>query len=198
MLQEDRFKKLFKQHKALLNGHFQLSSGLHSNTYFQSALILQYPIQAQKLALELTKKIKYSDIKVDVVISPAIGGIIIGYLVGTMLNARSIFTERINGNVSLRRGFKVYDNEKVLIVEDVITTGLSTKEVIKCINKTKARVVAIAAIVDRQIKNMKFDKYNLPIFTLLNLQVKSYTQSSCPMCLKKLAITKPGSREREK
>jgi orotate phosphoribosyltransferase len=192
-MQQTDLIKLFKKYKALLSGHFQLSSGLHSNTYFQSALILQYPTQAKKLAGEISKKIKEYGIKVDVIVSPAIGGIVIGYCVGENLGVRAVFTERVNNCVKLRRDFKLHINENVLIVEDVVTTGLSTNEVIKHISSIGATVVAIATIVDRRIDD-KF-KFNVPILSLLKLKVNNYNENKCPMCCENKKIVKPGSRD---
>ncbi|MDR1103921.1 MAG: orotate phosphoribosyltransferase [Endomicrobium sp.] len=191
MLQED-VKELFKRNNALLNGHFKLSSGLHSDTYFQSALILQYPKEAERLGEELAKKIKENNIKVDAVVSPAIGGIVIGQEVGRALSVRAIFTERVDGKVLLRRGFSVSTNEKVLVVEDVITTGLSTREVIETLKANGAQVVAVASLVDRSAGKVNF---GVPRFSLLSLEVKSYKEEDCPMCKEGGIAVKPGSRK---
>ncbi|MDR0915311.1 MAG: orotate phosphoribosyltransferase [Endomicrobium sp.] len=192
-MQQTELTELFKKYKALLSGHFQLSSGLHSNGYFQSALILQYPAQAKKIAMQISHKIKEYKIKVDVIVSPAIGGIVIGHEVGEVLGVRSIFTERVNNFVKLRRNFSLCKNEKVLIVEDVITTGLSTNEVIQHISSTGAIIVAVASIVDRRIDNTL--NLNVPIISLLKLQVNNYPKNKCPMCCNNQKIVKPGSRE---
>jgi orotate phosphoribosyltransferase len=191
MLQED-VKELFKRNNALLNGHFKLSSGLHSDTYFQSALILQHPKEAERLGEELAKKIKENNIKVDVVVSPAIGGIVIGQEVGRALSVRAMFTERVDGKVLLRRGFSVSANEKVLVVEDVITTGLSTREVIETLKANGAQVVAVASLVDRSAGKVNF---GVPRFSLLSLEVKSYKEEDCPMCKEGGIAVKPGSRK---
>ena len=191
MLQED-VRELFKRNNALLNGHFKLSSGLHSDIYFQSALILQYPKEAERLGEELAKKIKENNIKVDVVVSPAIGGIVIGQEMGRALSVRAIFTERVDGKVFLRRGFSVSDNEKVLVVEDVITTGLSTREVIETLKANGAQVVAVVSLVDRSAGKVDF---GVPKFSLLSLEVKSYKEEDCPMCKEGSIAVKPGSRK---
>jgi orotate phosphoribosyltransferase len=191
MLQED-VRELFKRNNALLNGHFKLSSGLHSDIYFQSALILQYPKEAERLGEELAKKIKENNIKVDVVVSPAIGGIVIGQEMGRALSVRAIFTERVDGKVFLRRGFSVSDNEKVLVVEDVITTGLSTREVIETLKANGAQVVAVVSLVDRSVEKVNF---GVPRFSLLSLEVKSYKEEDCPMCKEGSIAVKPGSRK---
>jgi orotate phosphoribosyltransferase len=185
-------RELFQKSEALLNGHFELSSGLHSDTYFQSALILQYSNKSMQLAKELTKKIKKSNIKVNVVISPAIGGIIIGHEMGRSLNVRAIFTERIDGKVFLRRGFSVGVSEKILVVEDVITTGLSTKEVIDTLESIGAKAAAVVSLVDRS--NGKID-FGIPRFSLLTIDVKSYKKDECPMCREGSQAIKPGSRK---
>ncbi|GMO65097.1 MAG: hypothetical protein Nk1A_2150 [Endomicrobiia bacterium] len=185
-------KELFKRNKALLSGHFKLASGLHSDTYFQSAMILQNHRETIRLAKELVNKIKENDIKVDVVISPAIGGIVIGYEVGRVLGVRSIFTERVDGKVGLRRGFAVAKDEKVLVVEDVITTGLSSTEVIDSIKYMGAVVVAVASLVDRSAGKVDF---GVPKFSILTFEVKNYEKDDCPMCKSGSVAIKPGSRE---
>ncbi|MDR1721310.1 MAG: orotate phosphoribosyltransferase [Endomicrobium sp.] len=185
-------KELFKRNKALLSGHFRLTSGLHSDTYFQSALILQNPRDTARLARELANKIKENNIKVDVVVSPAIGGIVIGYEIGKVLGVRSVFTERIDGVVSLRRGFSLNTDEKILVAEDVITTGLSAKEVIDSIEPTGAVVVGVVSLVDRSAGKADF---GVPKFSILTLEVKNYKEDDCPMCRSGSIAVKPGSRE---
>ncbi|MDR2811779.1 MAG: orotate phosphoribosyltransferase [Endomicrobium sp.] len=191
MLQED-IRQLFKRNNALLKGHFKLSSGLHSDTYFQSALILQYPKEAERLGEELAKTIKENNIKVDVVVSPAIGGIVIGQEIGRALSVRVIFTERVDGKVLLRRGFSVSANEKVLVVEDVITTGLSSREVIRMLKANGSQVVAVVSLVDRSAGKVDF---GVSRFSLLSLEVKIYKEKDCPMCKEGSIAVKPGSRE---
>jgi orotate phosphoribosyltransferase len=189
---EDDIRELFKVNSALLNGHFKLSSGLHSDTYFQSALILQHPKEAERLGEELAKKIKENNIKVDVVVSPSIGGIVIGQEMGRALSVRAIFTERVDGKVLLRRGFSLSDNEKVLVVEDVITTGLSTREVIEVLKVIGVQVVAIASLVDRSAGKVDF---GVPRFSLLSLEIKNYKEENCLMCKEGTIAIKPGSRK---
>jgi orotate phosphoribosyltransferase len=189
---DNELKELFKKNKALLNGHFKLSSGLHSDTYFQSALILQSPRDTARVAKELANRVKEKNIRVDVVISPAMGGIVIGHAVGRSLGVRSIFTERVDGIVSLRRGFSLSKGEKVLVVEDVITTGLSIKELLEYVRSTGAELVAIVSLVDRSAGTVNF---GLPQFSILTLEVKNYTENDCPMCRAGSIAVKPGSRE---
>ncbi|MDR2192724.1 MAG: orotate phosphoribosyltransferase [Endomicrobium sp.] len=191
-MNQDEVKELFKKNNALLNGHFKLSSGLHSDAYFQSALILQYPCHAEKLARALAAKLVENDIKVDVVVSPAMGGIIIGHEMGRALGTRAVFTERVDGAVSLRRGFSVEKGERVLVVEDVITTGLSTREVIDALTKLGAEISAVVSLVDRSAGKVDF---GVPRFALLSLEVKSYKEEECPMCKAGGVAVKPGSRK---
>jgi len=189
---QNEVKELFKKNSALLNGHFKLSSGLHSDTYFQSALILQHPQQAEKLAKELAAKLAENNIEIDAVVSPAMGGIVIGYEMGRALKTRAVFTERVDGVVSLKRGFSVEKGEKILVVEDVITTGLSTREVIDALTKHGAEIAAVASLVDRSAGKVDF---GIPRFSLLSLEVKNYKEEECPMCKAGSSAVKPGSRK---
>ncbi|MDR0984982.1 MAG: orotate phosphoribosyltransferase [Endomicrobium sp.] len=193
-MQQFELESFFKDSNAILNGHFRLSSGLHSNLYFQSALILQYPNKAIQLATELTNKLyKYgiNKTKVDVVISPAMGGVIIGHEVAKIFGVRAIFTERVNGIMTLRRGFSLKKNEKLLIIEDVITTGISTKEVIEVVKKFDVKITAIASLINRSPKDVNF---KIPKFSLLYFNVKNYDEKTCPLCKLNVKIFKPGSR----
>ena len=189
---QDEVKELFKKNNALLNGHFKLSSGLHSDTYFQSALILQHPRQAEKLAKELAAKLVENNIQADAVVSPAIGGIVIGHEMGRALGTKAVFTERVDGTVSLKRGFSIEKGEKVLVVEDVITTGLSTREVIDALKEYGAETIAVVSLVDRSAGKADF---GIPRFSLLSLEVKNYKEEECPMCKTGSAAVKPGSRK---
>ena len=181
---------LFRKEKALLEGHFLLSSGLHSAQYMQCALLLEKPWLAEKLCRELAKKIK--KIKVDVVIGPALGGILVSYEMGRALKKRSIFAERMGTELTLRRGFSLKKNERVLIVEDVITTGKSTNEVAEIVKKNGAKFVAVASIVDRSNGAAAF---RAPNYSLLRMSIQSYEPQKCPMCREgKTPAVKPGSR----
>ncbi|MDR1952795.1 MAG: orotate phosphoribosyltransferase [Elusimicrobiota bacterium] len=191
-MNQSEVSELFKKNNALLSGHFLLSSGLHSDVYFQSALILQYPKEAEKLAEELGGNLIKNSIKADVVISPAIGGIILGQEIARFLGVRAIFTEKVDGKSVLRRGFHIKENERVVIAEDVITTGLSTNEVINTIKPFGAEIVAILSLVDRSAGKINF---NVPKFSLLNLEVKNYKPQDCPMCKQGDIPIKPGSRK---
>jgi orotate phosphoribosyltransferase len=191
-MSSSKIKNIFKKNKALLEGHFILSSGLHSDTYFQSALILQHPKIAQKLAKLLAKEILSKVPDIEVVVSPALGGIVIGQEVARQLKCRAVFCERVEGKLTLRRGFDIAKGEKVLVVEDVITTGLSTNEVIEAVKKFEGNVVAVASLVDRSGGKVDF---GVPRFSLLSLEVKSYKPEECPLCKKGLEAVKPGSRK---
>ena len=179
----------FRDTNALLEGHFILSSGLHSPLYLQCALALQYPVDAEKFARAIAKKLDRESF--DTVASPAIGGLVIGYETARALNVRFIWTERENGTMTLRRGFSVKPNERVLVVEDVITTGGSTRECIAAIQVHGARVTAAASIIDRS--NGAAD-VGVSRVALASLEVPSYKPEECPMCAEGEIAIKPGSR----
>ena len=181
---------ILKKTDALLDGHFVLSSGLHSGQYMQCASVLKHPKYAQKLCKELAKKV--SKKKIDVVVAPAMGGVLVGYELARALGTRSLFTERKDGKVQLRRNFQVAKGERVLIAEDVITTGKSTKEVVEVMNSLGGNVVAVACFVNRSgIKNIL---PKTPIRSLVKIDIKTYTASACPLCKKGNKAYKPGSR----
>lgn len=185
---------LFMEKGALLEGHYVLSSGLHSDRYLQSALLLQYPDLAQQMAEAIAEKFKGA---VDVVLSPAIGGIVIGQEVARAKGGRAIFAEKDEaGKPILRRGFEIKKGEKVLVVEDVITTGLSTNEVVALVKKAGAVLAGIGAVVNRSGKKTKdIFPHGVPVHTLLELDVKSWPPSECPLCKKGIPAVKPGSRK---
>jgi orotate phosphoribosyltransferase len=181
----------FKQTGALLEGHFILTSGLHSPQYLQCALVLQYPREAEAFAITIAAQFQHQGI--SLVASPAIGGLVIGYEVARQLNARFIWTERdASGEMILRRGFTVRPGETALIVEDVITTGGSTRETIKAINKAGARVVGAASIIDRSAGRADV---GVPRIALATLDVPSVAPAACPLCARGLEAIKPGSRK---
>ena len=182
--------KVLKKTKALLDGHFILSSGLHSPKYIQCAKLLSYPKISNKFVQSLAKKIKKKIKKIDIILSPAMGGIIIGYEIGKILNTETIFCERVNKKFTLRRGFEIKKNSKVLIVEDVITTGKSSLECVKLIKKSKARLVGFACLIDRS-KNKKLRN---KIISQVKLEIPTFNKKNLPLSLKKIPITKPGSR----
>ena len=193
-MNDEQILEHFRQIDALLEGHFVLSSGLHSSVYLQCALAIQYPIDAAKFGRAIAEKLGSGQF--DTVASPAIGGLVIGFAVAQALNARFIWTERENGEMTLRRGFAVRENERILVVEDVITTGGSTRECIKALESRGAKVIAAASIIDRS--NGKAD-VGVNRIALASLYVPSYQPENCPMCGRgdKNAI-KPGSRTQTK
>ncbi len=184
---------VLKKTKALLEGHFVLSSGLHSPQYVQCAKLLSLPKASNKFTLSLSKKIKKHIKNIDIILSPAMGGIIIGYEIGRLLNKETIFCERVEGKFKLRRGFSIKKNSLVLIVEDVITTGKSSLECVKLIKKSKAKILGFACLIDRSSKlSLKIKKHK--IISQVKLDVPTYKKNNLPIYLKKIPITKPGSR----
>lgn len=181
---------IFEENNALLTGHFKLSSGLHSERYLQCALVLQYPDIAAELSKALAAKFKKD--KVDVVVGPALGGVTLAYEVARSLGVRGLFTERQDSVVTLRRGFYIKPGEKVLICEDVVTTGKSTKEVIDVVKAAGGIVVGIASIIDRSESPVDF---GVTFASLAKVTVTTYMEGSCPLCKKGIPITKPGSRK---
>ena len=184
---------VLKKTKALLEGHFVLSSGLHSPQYVQCAKLLSLPKASNKFTLSLSKKIKKHIKNIDIILSPAMGGIIIGYEICRLLNKETIFCERVEGKFKLRRGFSIKKNSRVLIVEDVITTGKSSLECVKLIKKSKAKILGFACLIDRSSKlSLKIKKHK--IISQVKLDVPTYKKNNLPTYLKKIPITKPGSR----
>ncbi len=184
---------VLKKTNALLDGHFVLSSGLHSSKYVQCAKLLSYPKIAQKICLSLSQKIKKNFKNIDLILSPAMGGIIIGYEIGRLLNKETIFCERVNNKFTLRRGFNIKKNTKVLIVEDVITTGKSSLECSKLIKRFNGKILGYACIIDRSNKkNLKI--INKKIISQIKIDIPSYNSKTIPKKLKLIPITKPGSR----
>jgi orotate phosphoribosyltransferase len=189
MNSEENILEHFKKMSALLEGHFILSSGLHSPKYLQCALALQSPKEATNFGRAIAEKLDREQF--DTIASPAIGGLIIGYEVARASNTRFIWTERENGTMTLRRGFSVKENEKILVIEDVITTGGSTRECIGALESHGAKVTGAASIIDRS--NGRAD-VGVKRFALASLEVPSYKTEDCPMCAKGEIAVKPGSR----
>ena len=184
---------VLRKTRALLEGHFVLSSGLHSPQYVQCAKLLSYPQKSEKFCKSLSTKIKKKFKKIDIILSPAMGGIVIGYIVGNLLNKETIFCERVNGKFTLRRGFSIKKNSKVLIVEDVITTGKSSLECARLVKKFKSKVVGYACLINRSSKpSLKIKDKN--IVSQIKLEIPTYKKNDLPIELKKIPITKPGSR----
>ena len=180
---------IFRQSGALLEGHFRLSSGLHSPGYLQCALVLQHPREAETLGAALGAIVR--SLSARTVLSPALGGIVIGQEVGRALGVRAIFAERQEGMLTLRRGFALDPGERVLVVEDVVTTGGSTRETMDVARAAGAVVVGACAIVDRSGGRQGLD---VPFHALLPMDVKAYPEDECPLCKQGLPVVKPGSR----
>ena len=191
MLSYNESLKILKETKALLEGHFILSSGLHSRQYVQCAKLLSHPKKAESVCSSLCEKIEKNFSKIDIVISPAVGGIVVGYEIGRQLGIETIFAERINGKMVLRRGFKIPQNSNVLIVEDVITTGKSALECFDIVQQSKSKLVGYACIIDRSNVNLLIkDK----IVSQINLKIETFKSDEIPEELKKIQPIKPGSR----
>ncbi len=192
MLSLKKSLNILKKTDALLEGHFVLSSGLHSPKYIQCAKLLSFPNLADKICKSLANKIKKNFKKIDLILAPAMGGVIIGYEIGKILKKETIFCERVNGKFTLRRGFSIKKGARVLIIEDVITTGKSSLECVKLIKKSNAKLVGFASIIDRSTK--KTLKIKSKIVSHLKIDVPSYNLKNIPKSLKSIPITTPGSR----
>ncbi len=188
-MKSEQVLDIYTKTGALLTGHFLLSSGLHSERYLQSALVLQQPEIATKLCAALAEN--FRDLKIEVVIAPALGGVFVSHETARALGVRAIFAERVNGELTLRRGFAIKPGERVLVVEDVITTGKSTKETIKVVQQSGGVVIAVASLVDRS--GGKAD-ISVPYKSLVTLSVPVYTPENCPLCKAGSKPVKPGSR----
>lgn len=188
-MHKDRYIEIFKKTEALLEGHFILTSGRHSPSYFQCAKVLQYPQYLSLFSSELFDK--FSNTNIDKIITPAVGGIVIGTEVGRLFEKPTIFAERENGTMTLRRGFTIKENEKVLVIEDVVTTGGSVKEVMDLVLNKKGLVAGVGIIVDRS--NGAVDLHQNQI-SLVSLEVESYSDEDMPLSLKSIPLQKPGSR----
>ncbi|MBD1142776.1 orotate phosphoribosyltransferase [Pelagibacterales bacterium SAG-MED35] len=192
MLSHKKSLNILKKTNALLEGHFILSSGLHSSKYIQCAKLLSFPYLAEEICKSLASQIKKKYKKIDLILAPAMGGIIIGYEIGRLLKKETIFCERVKGNFTLRRGFSINKGAKVLIIEDVITTGKSSLECVKLIKKANAKLLGFASIIDRSSK--KSLKIKTKIISHLKIDVPVYSSKKLPEILKSLPITTPGSR----
>jgi orotate phosphoribosyltransferase len=185
----DELLDLFRRSGALLEGHFRLSSGLHGSGYLQSALVLQYPEHADALGRAIAERTR--ELGATVVLSPALGGVVIGQEVARALGVRAIFAERQDRVLMLRRGFMLEHADRVLVIEDVVTTGGSTRETIQIARAAGAQVVGAASIVDRSGGTVRFD---VPLVSLLEIPLPTYEPGGCPLCAQGVAIVKPGSR----
>lgn len=187
-MKEGTILNIFQERKALLTGHFKLSSGLHSGQYLQCALVLQDPKYAERICGELASRFKGDN--VNVVIGPALGGIVLSYEVARALGSRSIFAEREDGKMKLRRGFSIDKDNRVLVVEDVLTTGLSTKEVIGIVKELGGHLVGVGVLVDR---SGGID-FGVKLTSLLKMDIPTFKPEACPLCKESIPLIKPGSR----
>jgi len=192
IIKTEEVMKKFEQAGAIQKGHFKLTSGVHSDTYIQCAQIMQHPEFMHSLCSELGKKFRGDDI--DVIVGPAIGGIIMAHVMARVLGpwVRAIFTERENGKMTLRRSFEINQGEKVLVVEDVTTTGSSVREVIDIVKSRQGKVVGAGVLIDRSGGKVDF---GIKTEKLLTVDIKNYLPEECPLCKKGIPVVKPGSRE---
>ncbi|MBM5782627.1 MAG: orotate phosphoribosyltransferase [Pelagibacterales bacterium] len=195
-LKEQEILQEFADSKAILKGHFILSSGLHSDTYMQCARVLMNPKRAEKLCSALAEKVEERLGKnfFDIVVAPAMGGVVVGYEMGRQLGLETIFCERVNGIFELRRGFELPKESRVLVVEDVITTGKSSLETYALVEKFGAKVVAECSLVDRSNDRNLEQKMKVPVISLLQIEVQTFDENNVPENLKDIPAVKPGSR----
>jgi len=185
----DELLDLFRRSGALLEGHFRLTSGLHSSGYLQCALVLQHPAHAEALGRAIADRTR--SLRPTAVLSPALGGVVIGHEVGRALGVRALFAERQDGELMLRRGFVIAENDRVVVVEDVLTTGGSTRETMQVARASGGQVVGAASIVNRSGGQAEFD---VPFASLLDIDLPTYEPDKCPLCAQGLPVVKPGSR----
>lgn len=191
-MSENEVLQIFREHQALLEGHFILTSGLHSDRYIQCALVLQHPRIAERLCSELAAQFKAFG--ASVVVAPALGGVLVAHEVARSLGIRALFTERQDGTMVLRRGFSLVQGEPALVVEDVITTGGSTRETMQCVEHAGGKVLAAGALIDRSGGAAEL---GVPKTALVTLSVKNYEPAQCPLCKSGIPAVKPGSRSKK-
>lgn len=196
-MNEQQIIQEFKDAQAMLSGHFILSSGLHSPTYLQCARVMMDAKRGERLCATLSSKIKQweseNSIKIDAIVAPAMGGVVVGYEMGRQLGIDAMFCERVEGKFALRRGFNLEQNQKILIVEDVVTTGKSSMEAVACVESFGAKCVAATSLIDRRGNNDV--SLTLPLISLLKLDVPTYKPDALPPELQAIPATKPGSRD---
>jgi len=193
---EQNFINYFIEAKAILKGHFILSSGLHSDTYIQCARVLMNPTMAEKLCHALAQKIiaKFGKNAFDLVLSPAMGGVVIGYEMARQLQIETIFCERVNGEFELRRGFEIRPDARILVVEDVITTGKSSLETFNLAKKFSGKIIAETCLIDRSDEENLEKVLGVPVISLLKLDIRTFDKNHIPTDLQKIEAIKPGSR----
>jgi orotate phosphoribosyltransferase len=190
-MENQEITKEFESAEAILKGHFILSSGLHSDTYLQCARVLMDPARADRLCQQLADKVRQTVGEFDMVVAPAMGGVVVGYEMGRQLNKTTIFCERSEGKFTLRRGFHIEEGAKILLVEDVVTTGKSSLETIECIKEYGGEVVAEACLIDRSNGTANL---GIPLVSLLALEVQTFEEDNVPAELQDIPAVKPGSR----
>ncbi|MDD2485743.1 MAG: orotate phosphoribosyltransferase [bacterium] len=190
MLTNAEILNIFNRTGVLQEGHFRLTSGYHSPQYMQCAQLLQYPVEAGLLCSEIA--VRFKEEEVDVVMGPAVGGIIVAYEIARAIGCRSLFCERENGQMALRRGFHLAVGERVLVVEDVVTTGGSVSEAMKLVRQADAKLVGVGLLVDRSAGKVDF---GVKTEALLKMSIEKYPPEDCPLCKQGLPVIKPGSRE---
>ena len=195
MLSYDESLKILKDTNALLEGHFILSSGLHSKQYIQCAKLLSNPKAAETICSSLVEKINSKFKNIDIILAPAVGGIVVGYEIGRQLKIKTIFAERVNGKLTLRRGFLIPEKSSVLIIEDVITTGKSALECYELVKINKANLVGFACIIDRSDKKSLIDN---EIISQIKFRITTYTKDNLPNDIKNIKAEKPGTRNSSK
>ena len=195
MLSYEESLKILKETEALLEGHFILSSGLHSNQYIQCAKLLSNPKAAETICSSLVEKINSKFKNIDIILAPAVGGIVVGYEIGRQLKIKTIFAERVNGKLTLRRGFLIPEKSSVLIIEDVITTGKSALECYELVKINKANLVGFACIIDRSDKKSLIDN---EIISQIKFRITTYTKDNLPNDIKNIKAEKPGTRNLSK
>ncbi|OEH84737.1 orotate phosphoribosyltransferase [Desulfuribacillus stibiiarsenatis] len=191
MLTQDQILTILKETNVLQTGHFNLTSGKHSGQYMQCAQVLQYPDKASQLCNEFVEYIKNQNLQVDLVIGPATGGIILAFETARILGTKTMFAERENGKMVFRRGFFVEPGQKVFVVEDVITTGGSVKEVVEIVKEQGGEVVGVGVLVNRSPQEVDF---GAPLISLLKINIETYDPAQCPLCAQGVEMKKPGSR----
>ncbi|ACB86310.1 orotate phosphoribosyltransferase [Natranaerobius thermophilus] len=191
MTKDNRIMEIFEQTGAITHGHFLLTSGRHSDCYVQCAQVLQYPYYTEQLVQELGKKLPGD---YDMIVGPAMGGVILSYEMARYYNVKAVFSERQKGKMTFRRGFEISPGQKVLVVEDVVTTGGSVQEVIDLVNEKGAIVSNVAALVDRSGGNISFSGVENGFVSLIEMNIKSYEEQDCPLCEQGSTPVKPGSR----
>ena len=183
--------EILRETGAFLEGHFLLTSGKHSKNYVQCAKVLRFPDKAKEVLAPVVAQIK--DLPIDKVVGPAMGGVVVSYEIGRQLNKESIFTERKDGKMELRRGFEIENGDRVIIAEDVVTTGRSTIETKELLESLGATVLGVACIVDRRAKEIELD---MPVYSAVKMEIDTYDPEECPICWTGISLVKPGSREK--